>query len=97
VLPSNPLGIAVGEAPSGPPTATITTPADGATYTQGQVVNASYSCSPGTNGGVLRPAPDGCKGTVADGSPIDTSTAGAHTLQATATDTDGQTTTRGTS
>jgi hypothetical protein len=78
---------------AGPPSATIATPSDGATYAQGQVVNANYGCSPGSNGGTLKAAPDGCKGTVANGSPIDTSTVGAHAFAVTATDTDGQTVT----
>lgn len=73
--------------PAGPPTARVTTPASGASYTQGQVVDASYSCTPGANGGVLK----SCTGPVADGAAIDTSTTGQHTLTVTATDTDGQT------
>ena len=56
------------------PSISITTPANGATYTQGQVVNASYSCTD----------PDGasdvasCASPVASGSPLDTSTTGTH-------------------
>jgi hypothetical protein len=72
-----------------PPSATIPTPADGATYTLGQVVSASYSCSPGA-GAQLKPGADGCSAPIASGSPIDTSTAGAHTFVVIATDTDGQ-------
>ncbi len=56
-------------------------------------MNANYSCSPGANGGVLKPGASGCSGTVPNGSPIDTTTYGAHTFTVTATDTDGQTTT----
>jgi alpha-tubulin suppressor-like RCC1 family protein len=77
----------------GPPSATIVTPPDGASYTQGQLVNADYSCSAGSNGGVLKPGAAGCSGSVANRSPIDTSSAGPHTFTVTASDTDGQTAT----
>jgi sugar lactone lactonase YvrE len=78
---------------SGPPSATVTTPADGASYALGSVVNASYSCTPGANGGVLNAGSAGCSGPVASGSPIDTATVGSHTFAVTATDTDAQTAT----
>jgi hypothetical protein len=64
------------------PSSTITTPSAGATYTQGQVVDASYSCSD----------PDGpsdvasCSGPVASGHPINTSTVGAHSFTVGAAD-----------
>ena len=64
------------------PTISITTPAAGATYTQAQVVNASYSCTD----------PDGaadlasCSGPVASGAAIDTSTTGSHTFTVSASD-----------
>ncbi len=80
--------------PPGPPSAAITTPADGASYPFAATVNASYSCSAGANGGVLKPGADGCSGSVPNGSPIDTLTFGTHTFTVTATDTDGQTTTK---
>ena len=83
----------VGAAFSGPPSATVTTPADGASYASGSSVNASYSCAPGANGGVLKAGAAGCSGPVANGSPIDTATVGSHTFAVTATDTDGQTAT----
>jgi hypothetical protein len=54
------------------PEMTITAPTSKATYTLGQVVNASYFCDPAI---FLT-----CTGTVANGQPIDTSTAGAHTF-----------------
>jgi hypothetical protein len=79
--------------PAGAPTATVTTPPEGTTYTKGRAVNASYSCSPGASGGVLKPGAAGCSGPVANNSPIDTSTAGSHTFSVTATDTDNQATT----
>ncbi len=73
----------------GPPTATITTPPNNATYTQGQVVNASYSCAEAPGGpGLLTTG--GCVGTVPNGSPIDTSTTGPHTFTVTANSQDGQ-------
>ena len=77
----------------GTPSAGITTPVDGASYPFGATVNASYSCSGGANGGILKPGTAGCSGPVPNGSPINTSTAGAHTFTVTATDTDGQTAT----
>ena len=60
---------------------------NGASYTQGHVVDASYACAPGANGGALQ----SCEGPVATGQAIDTATAGHPTLTLTATDTDGQT------
>jgi hypothetical protein len=83
----------VGAAFSGPPSATVTTPADGATSVLGSVVNASYLCAPGANGGVLNAGSAGCSGPVTSGSPIDTATVGSHTFAVTATDTDAQTAT----
>jgi IPT/TIG domain len=51
----------------------IDSPTGGAQYTQGQVVNASYSCAECSGG-------PGLGGTVPSGSPIDTSTVGPHTF-----------------
>jgi hypothetical protein len=67
-------------------TVAITTPADGATYTAGQVVNAAYSCenAPGTVAS--------CVGTVANGAPIDTATLGVKTFTVTATGAEGNVT-----
>ncbi len=67
-----------------PPTITLSAPANGATFSQGQTVAASYSCSPPAGTTIT-----GCAGTVADGAPIDTSALGPHTFTATATDADG--------
>jgi hypothetical protein len=72
------------------PTVSITTPTDGASYLQGQVVNASYSCATPPGGtGVAS-----CVGTVANGAAINTSTPGGHAFSVAATDNSGQTTTK---
>ena len=64
-----------------PPTVTITTPADGAVFTVGQVVLADYDCADEAGGSGLAT----CAGPVADGDPIDTSL-GTHTFTVNATD-----------
>jgi hypothetical protein len=58
------------------PSISITTPANGATYTQGQVVDASYSCSDPDGAGDVA----SCSGPVPSGTPIDTSTTGSHSF-----------------
>jgi DNA-binding beta-propeller fold protein YncE len=89
-----PIAIVIASGPPpGSPVASILTPIDGATFTVGAVVSASYSCSPGANGGALKPGSAGCSGPVPNGSQIDTATIGAHTFAVTATDTDGRTAT----
>lgn len=75
---------------SAAPTATINSPADGATYTKGQVVDASYTCQAGTGS----PGMATCVGSVADGTPIDTTRAGRHSFTVTATGQDGQSATK---
>jgi hypothetical protein len=67
-----------------PPAIAITTPTNGATYAQGQAVNASYSCTPAAGTSL-----SSCAGPVANGAPIDTSTSGTHTFTVNATDADG--------
>jgi hypothetical protein len=62
------------------PTATITTPAGGATYNAGQSVTANYSCSDLTSG------IGACVGPVTNGAAIDTTTGGSKTFTVTATD-----------
>jgi hypothetical protein len=72
-----------------PPTISITTPANGASYTEGQVVTAIYSC--------IAPAPAGvtaCSATVANGAAIDTHALGQHTFTVNAQDADGGAATR---
>ena len=68
---------------------TITSPANDASYIKGQTVSASYGCQEGLDG----PRIASCSGTIANGAAIDTSTAGSHTFTATATSSDGQSTT----
>jgi Bacterial Ig domain len=58
-----------------PPVVTISTPADGATYVLGQQVTVDYTCSDPNGSGV-----HSCLGDAQDGSPLDTSTLGAHSF-----------------
>jgi hypothetical protein len=69
------------------PTITTTAPPDGASYVLNQVVNADYSCSDPTPGSGLL----SCVGEVAEGSAIDTSTVGSHSLTVNAEDNAGNT------
>jgi hypothetical protein len=71
------------------PLATIASPRANATYRLGQIVAASYRCDEAAGG----PGVASCAGTVANGSPIDTSTLGAHTFSVTARSYDGLSTT----
>jgi glutamyl endopeptidase len=69
------------------PTITLNSPPPGATYQRGQVVNALYSCADNAGGSGIA----SCTGTVASGSPINTSTLGQHTFTVNATDGAGNT------
>lgn len=69
-----------------PPTIDIATPADGATYTIGQSVAASYFCTPHELSSLSK-----CSGTVAFGAAIDTSTLGPHSFTVNAEDSQGGT------
>jgi hypothetical protein len=72
-----------------PPTVTLTTPANGASYTQGQSVTAAYTCA-------APPAPatlSACTGPVPSGQKLDTSTLGTQAFTVTATSNDGSTAT----
>lgn len=64
-----------------PPTITLASPADGATYVLGQQASASFSCDDGNGSGM-----NGCKGDLPSGSQLDTTTVGAHTFTVTAYD-----------
>ncbi|HEX4035292.1 MAG TPA: protease pro-enzyme activation domain-containing protein [Solirubrobacteraceae bacterium] len=61
------------------PTATISAPAPGAGYTQGQSLTASYTCAAASG-------TPSCTGTLPAGSAIDTSVLGSHQFSVTATD-----------
>ena len=76
---------------AGPPSATISTPTEGATYGENQVVDASYSCADGPNGPGISSCADS-QG-VGNGKPIHTSTPGDYTFAVTATSRDGATST----
>jgi hypothetical protein len=67
-----------------PPSIAIASPADGASYTQGQTVAAAYACSEPTVTTVTS-----CAGSVANGAPIDTSMPGSYTFIVSAQDADG--------
>lgn len=69
-----------------PPTINITTPAAGGTYTLGQSVAASYSCTPHEMSSLAE-----CAGPVANGAPLDTSTLGQHSFDVDAEDSQGGT------
>jgi Glycine rich protein len=70
---------------AGLPRAALGSPFDGAQYTQGQTVTASFLCAEGVDG----PGISSCTGTLPNGSQIDTSTVGVHKFTVTATSTDG--------
>jgi len=63
-----------------PPVVSITTPADGATYTLNQSVIAAYACNDPDSTAVT------CVGTVPNGSPIDTASVGSKTFTVVGTD-----------
>lgn len=71
---------------AGAPLASTSSPAAGSVYTLGQRVAASYSCQDGASG----PGIASCTGTIPDGQPIDTTTAGRHSFTVTAISIDGQ-------
>jgi hypothetical protein len=79
-------GVAIfGSLDQSAPAIAITAPADGATYTPGQAVSASYACTDPDGAGDVA----SCSGPVASGAAIDTSTTGAHSFTVTTTDLSG--------
>jgi hypothetical protein len=68
------------------PAVTITSPASGASYAEGQRVDASYSCTPSSPATIVT-----CSAPLAGGAPIDTGTVGRHTFTVNATDSFGAT------
>lgn len=79
--------VVVAGARPGPPAISIGSPIDGQTVTRGQVVLAGYRCQDPAGA----PGIAACAGTVANGSPIDTSTLGSHAFTVGAHSKDGQT------
>jgi hypothetical protein len=71
---------------AGAPSASISTPANGARYAFGEKLLASVNCVEGTYG----PGLSSCVGSVGNGRMIDTSTAGVHSFTVSATSADGQ-------
>jgi hypothetical protein len=72
------------------PSISVTSPAQGATYSVGQVVAADYSCADEPGGSGLAT----CVGTVPDGAPVDTTSVGQKSFRVDATDVAGNATSR---
>ncbi|MFL5844448.1 MAG: invasin domain 3-containing protein [Solirubrobacteraceae bacterium] len=78
----------------GPPTATIASPAGGATYAPNQVVHTTFSCADTTGGPGIATCTDSGGASSTDGGTLNTETPGVRTYSVTATSSDGQTATR---
>ena len=72
------------------PSISFTTPSEGASYSRGAALPAEFSCKDGEGGPGLKPGSEGCKGTVENGTDIETSTGGERNFKVTATSKDGQ-------
>ena len=70
------------------PSITLTTPPEGAVYATAVAVPADYACAPDAS--TLATVTQ-CEGTVENGAPVDTATAGTKAFTVTATDADGAT------
>ena len=98
VTATNPVGTSAASASSnavtvpgpatvpGPPTASISSPINGATYTEGEAVPFTYSCTDGTGG----PGISSCKGNDPSGTALNTDETGTFTLTVYSTSQDGQ-------
>ena len=71
-----------------PPTIRITSPANGATYTLSDAVSAAYSCASSPSAHIVS-----CRGPVANGASVDTSTVGTKVFTVNAADDRGKTAT----
>ncbi|MGH2859358.1 MAG: beta strand repeat-containing protein, partial [Solirubrobacteraceae bacterium] len=95
VTETNPIGSAssAASAPftlrSGPPVATIATPASGGTYTVGQTVATSFECADASGGTGIASCADS-NGASGDAGRLDTSKPGTFAYTATATSSDGE-------
>ena len=75
---------------AGPPTASISEPADGQIYALNQPVATAFSCAPGVDGAEVQSCTDS-NGTSGMNGSLDTSALGTHTYTVTAAAQDGQT------
>jgi hypothetical protein len=75
-----------------PPTAVISSPADGATYPQGAVVSTKFSCADGAGGSGIESCLDSAGGSGSSGL-LATATPGPHSYSVTAKSRDGETAT----